>query len=211
MTTQESVVTPQRFDQGRTFDDYLQYIGSPQNLKREGPRGGARPDNSERFQRNIDQYEIKPEHVQALKALPKLKMLVIGEDWCPDVYRGLPVLAKICETAGWELRIFQRDDNKDMIAEFLNEKDGQQFQSIPTAVLYTTGHQYLGHWIERPKVAETRMKEIAASFTRQEGESEEEMRDRLRARYRELQAGDEWASWRHATVDEIIALVRANT
>ena len=33
------------------------------------------------------------------------------------------------------------------------------------------------------------------------------MHARLRARYQELQKSDQWDDWRHASVDEIIALV----
>jgi hypothetical protein len=54
-------------------------------------------------------------------------MVVIGEDWCPDVYRGMPVAARIAEAAGIELRVFERDQNKDMIAEYLHHGE---FESI---------------------------------------------------------------------------------
>ena len=32
----KSVVTPERFASGMTFEEYLVYIGSPENLAREG-------------------------------------------------------------------------------------------------------------------------------------------------------------------------------
>jgi len=208
-TADSSVVTPERFAQGRGWEQYLDYIGSDENLARPGPYGGARSDNLERFKRNIDQYALKPEHVEALKALPKYKVLAIGEDWCPDVYRGLPVIAATCEAAGWELRIFQRDDNTDMQAEFPNIKDGQSFDSIPVVVFYTEdGFTEVARWIERPKVAEDTISAIAREFTRQEGESEDDMRARLRNRYKSLQSSDEWDDWRHASVDEWLALLQ---
>ena len=53
MTTQESVVTAARFSQGMSWEAYVEYIGSEENLQRPGPRG-ERPNNSERYQRNID-------------------------------------------------------------------------------------------------------------------------------------------------------------
>ena len=31
----KSVVTPERFAKGRTFDEYVKYVGSPENLARE--------------------------------------------------------------------------------------------------------------------------------------------------------------------------------
>ena len=210
-TAQESVVTPQRFASGRTWSEYLEYIASDENQSRPAPSGKPRGDQTERVQRNIDQYEMKPAQAETLKSLPELKMLVLGEDWCPDVYRGLPVLAKICEVAGWEIRIFARDENNDIMSEFLQERDGDRFESIPTAVLYTPDHGYVTHWMERPQVANNHMAEMQKRFAKQEGESDDEMRQRMRETYQALQRSDDWDNWRHATVDEIIELVRANT
>ena len=158
------------------------------------PRGDA---NVERFIRNMSAWQVSEEGREALQSLPRLKMLVLGEDWCPDVYRGLPVLAEIAATAGWEIRIFARDENNDIMSEFL--KDGLH-ESIPTAVMYTMDHEYVGHWIERPAVANEHMANMQKLFSRKEGESEDEMRARIRQGYRDLQSSDEWASWRDETV-----------
>jgi len=209
-TAQNSVVTPERFAQGRDWSDYIDFIGSPENLERAGPRGGPRDDNSEHFHRNIEQFTLRPHHIASLKALPKYKVLAIGEDWCPDVYRGLPVIAAVCAAAGWELRLFQRDQNEDMAAEFPNIKDGQSFNSIPVIAFYTQdGFTEVARWIERPKVADETISAIAKEFTRQDGESDDDMRVRLRARYQTLQTSDQWDDWRHASIDEWLALLTA--
>ncbi|MXX32146.1 MAG: hypothetical protein F4Z51_07935 [Chloroflexi bacterium] len=211
MTTaiKESVVTPERFKSGMTWNQYLAFINSEENFERLTPGGQPRGDaNVERFVRNMGAWQVSDAGREALQSLPRLKMLVLGEDWCPDVYRGLPVLAEIAATAGWEIRIFARDENNDIMSEFL--KDGQH-ESIPTAVMYTLDHEYVGHWIERPAVANEHMANMQKLFSRQEGESEDEMRGRIRQAYRDLQSSDEWASWRDATVDEIVELVRNNT
>lgn len=206
--TTESVVTPERFKSGMTWNQYLAYIQSEENQARLTPGGAPRGDaNVERFVRNMGAWQIADEAREALQELPRLKMLVLGEDWCPDVYRGLPVLAEIAANAGWELRIFARDENNDIMSEFL--KDGLH-ESIPTAVLYTPEHEYVGHWIERPAVANEHMANMQKLFSRNEGESEDEHRARIRDGYRNLQSSDEWASWRDATVDEIVELVRSN-
>ena len=203
-----SVVTAARYANAMTWQQYLTYIGSEANPAREAPGGGKHQDNTERFTRNDKGYTLKPEHVEALRQLPKIKVLVIGEDWCPDVHRGAPVLARMAETAGWDFRIVQRDENKDIIAEFLNKTDDGAYESIPDAVVYTADHRYVGHWIERPKIATEYMANLQKTFTRSEGESEDEMRDRIRTSYRALQQSDEWNRWRHATVDEILSIAR---
>ena len=40
------------------------------------------------------------------------KILVISEDWSSDCRRDVPVLARLAEAGGMELRIFNRDGKK---------------------------------------------------------------------------------------------------
>ncbi len=89
---------------------------------------------------------------KALMAKPHgpTKMLALGEDWCPDVFRGLPVFQRIAEASGMELRVFPRDKNLDIMNEYL--KDGK-FQSIITVIFYTKDVHYLTRWTERPQLA----------------------------------------------------------
>ena len=181
----ESVVTPQRFESGLSYKEFLDQTKV----------------NRDRFDMNYAGTTISDEDTAALKALAAkengpAKMLVIGEDWCPDVYRGLPVLAKIAEAAGFEFRAFPRDQNLDIMNEFL--KDGE-FQSIPTAVFYTKDHRYIYHFIERPAKANDEMpimREIYAGRTREEAAP-----DILKFQ----KESPVWDGWRDATVKEIIA------
>ena len=208
MTTQQSVVTTERFATGRTWEEYMAFIGAAENLQRPRPGGSTdrRPDNTATFKKNDGSYTMTLAHQTAVQALPKRKMLVLGEDWCPDVHRGLPVFARICKAAGWELRIFQRDqDNNDIHKEFLNQGE---YESLPTVVLYTADHEYVGHWIERPAIANTQMDDLRKNFARRPDESEEDMRRRLYQSYRELQTSGAWDTWRDATVDEIIEIAK---
>ncbi len=140
MTQQkESVVTPERFTSGMTWEQYLGH------LKR----------NQVKFEYNHSETVLTDEDVEAFRSLASAadgaaKVLALGEDWCPDVFRGLPVMVRIAEAAGLELRIFPRDENLDIMNEFLK---GGEHQSIPTFVFYTGDHRYLAHWIERPAKA----------------------------------------------------------
>lgn len=188
---QESVVTPERFESGLTWQHYF----ADKVIR-----------NRDKFQFNYDETHISDEDAAALRALVALpngpaRVLVLGEDWCPDVFRGLPVLVRIAEAAGMELRVFPRDDNLDIMNEFL--KDGEH-QSIPTAVFYTRDHRYICHWIERPAKANAEMGEMQKLF---EGLDREKDRDLMRDRYNEFQTGPTWAGWREATVKEIRAVL----
>ena len=182
----ESVVTPERFARGLTYE---QYVGQIER-------------NQDRFQMNYEGTTVSEEDAAALRALVAkpngpAKMLVLGEDWCPDVYRGLPVLAKIAEAAGMELRVFPRDQHLDIMNEFL--KDGE-YQSIPTAVFYTRDHRYITHWIERPQQANDEMHLMRKLY---EGRTREEAAPDVRA----FQEGPVWAGWRDATVKELRQLL----
>lgn len=178
----QSVVTPERFASGLTYQEYIDRI---QN-------------NKDRFQMNYEGTTVSDSEAAALRALVAkpngpAKMLVIGEDWCPDVYRGMPVLARIAEAAGMEMRIFPRDENLDIMDEFLNQGE---HRSIPTAVFYTRDHQYIYHWIERPAKAQAEMGEMRKLY---EGRTREEAADDVFA----FQQGPIWGGWRNATVTEI--------
>src|SRR5260370_41018194 len=93
-----SVVTPERFVKGRTFDQYMGYVGSPENLAREAfgsyfPDGGARPaprkDNSAVFRERYARARLSDHQASAIKWLPPQpggppKTPVISADWAPD-------------------------------------------------------------------------------------------------------------------------------
>ncbi len=149
MARETSVVTPERFQQGFSYSAYIDQIKV----------------NKARFE-GFYEFQVKPEDAAALKELVArpngpAKMLVLGEDWCGDVIRGMPMLARVAEAAGLEMSIFPRDDHHDIMNEFL--KNGE-WMSIPVAVFYTKDHEYICHWIERPASAEREIEEIGEAI-----------------------------------------------
>ena len=189
MAEQTSVVTPQRFEQGFTYPDYMAQIKV----------------NKARMDGFYDNFQVRPEEAAALKNLTErpdgpAKMLVLGEDWCGDVVRGLPVLARIAETAGMEVSIFPRDLNHDIMNEFLKEG---QWMSIPCAVFYTRDHQYMCHWIERPALAEREMAEMEEAIRADNPQISDQEFSRER-RTRTAARADDWIE---ATVVELKELL----
>ena len=190
----ESVVTPERFAQGLPYDEWIAAIDR----------------NQARFQENYDGTTISDDDAAAFRALVEkpdgpAKCLALGEPWCPDVFRGLPVMARIAESCGMELRVFFRDQNKDIMAEFLNNGE---HESIPTFVFYTRDHRYIAHWIERPALANEEMpklQEITAPLRNPDLSPDE--RQQHVQRYVDFQNGPVWAGWRDATVREIRELL----
>ena len=192
MARETSVVTLERFSDGF---DYLAYMNEIKV-------------NKARFEGFYESSALSEEDARAFRELasresgPK-KMLVLGEDWCGDVVRGLGVLARICEAADMDMRIFPRDSHHDIMNEFLKEG---QWMSIPVAVFYTGNHDYICHWIERPAIAEREMHQIEEDIRAENPDIDDQAFGRER-RMRTAAKADEWIA---ATVVEIRELLEKN-
>ena len=156
-------MTPERFARGMTFDEYVKFAGSPENLAREGfdirrfSLVRPRVDWSGFLRERYAKARLTDDQTAAIKWLAAqpggpAKILVISEDWSSDCRRDVPYLARLAETGGLELRIFTRDGdtmlrkglpapteggNADLVREYANEKNGQRWASIPVAVFFT--------------------------------------------------------------------------
>lgn len=188
-----SVVTPERYQTGLgSFQEWMAAI----------------PDKQIDFQRHYDQYDPDPADIAAIKALVEkygVKALLLGEHWCPDVQRGVAVVARMAERTGMEVRYFFRDKNKDIMSEFL--KDGK-LEAIPTVVFYDRNHRYLGHWIERPQIAEPVVGSLKADMKALPSEDGPERQAAIARLLRVM--WQEAPAWRHATLKEIRALLEAS-
>lgn len=221
-----SVVTPERYASGMTFDEYVTYIGTPENLAREGSGGAPRRDFSAFFREAFEKSRLTEAQSAALKGLVAqpggpAKMLAISEDWSSDCRRDVPTFARIAAETGMELRVFRRDgqkfseahvpslaeapdSNADIMAEFLNHKNGKTWQSIPVCVFYTKDLELLYRYQEYPAIYEKDriLEKLRAA---KPGESPEEAQARLGREFPALQASEYFRIWASAAVDEIIS------
>jgi hypothetical protein len=221
-----SVVTPERFASGLTFEQYLAYVRTPENLAREASMHRPRQDRSGEMRAWYEATRLTEAQVAALRWLTgqpggPARVLVISEEWSSDCRRDVPVLARMAEAAGWELRIFRRDgqtygtsqrpslaeapdSNADLMAEFLNEKNGQTWQSIPVAAFYTKDLAYLYHYTEYPAIYHkdrVRGHLLAA----RPGETPAQARERGDREFVTLQRSPFFRVWAEAAVAEIIS------
>ena len=197
MTAQESVVTPERLAQGISWKQWMEQIDR----------------NEEKFQFNYDDHKLDNTDVDAIKAasakLGGVTCLAIGEAWCPDVVRGMPVIAKLAEATNMNLKIFFRDQNIDIMNEFLYKGE---FQSIPTLVFYDKNRNELGVWHERAQKARDEMPMMSEIRTKmQNQELSEEERAKYMKEYEDFQRGPVWAGWRDAEVKEIRDILESAT
>ena len=192
MARETSVVTPARFSQGFNYSAYINQINV----------------NKARFDEFYSGCQLKPEDTAFFRELVDrpngpAKMLVLGEDWCGDVVRGLPVLARIAEAGGMKVSVFPRDLNHDIMNEFLKEG---QWMSIPVAVFYTKDHQYICHWIERPAIAEREMAEMESNIR----SANPEITDQEFSRERRARTAARANDWIEATVVELKELLSSS-
>ena len=190
--SKESVVTAERFASGSSYRDYVKTIER----------------NEKRFEENYAATEVSADdaaHMKQLMAKPggPAKLMVVGEDWCPDVFRGMPVFARLAEATGLELRVFKRDENKDIIAEFM--KDGE-FESIPVAVFYAADQRYLAHFIERPRLANEEMRTLLVPMYQRlrKPDMTDEEKEAAKQEYIAFQNGPVWSNWRQETIRECL-------
>jgi hypothetical protein len=231
----KSVVTAERFAKGMTFDEYVKFAGSPENLAREAwggyfPDGGsvptARKDNSavlrERYERGrlSDQQKAA---IQWLAAQPNgpAKILMISEDWSSDCRRDVPMMARLAEAGGLELRIFSRDGKKilgtrrpdpaaypdgnhDLMLEFLNAKNGGEWASLPVAVFYTKDFRELHRYIEYPAIYH---KDVIRGHQQAAlpGEDQAQAKERDQREFVAMQRSPFFDVWASAGIDEILS------
>jgi hypothetical protein len=220
------VVTPERFASGMTFEQYMTFIGTPENLAREAGwwRGPERMDWSGILRDWHASLRLRDDQVAAirwLRAQPRgpARILVISEEWSSDCRRAVPPLARLAEAGGLDLRIFPRDGsrvgrapranpgdspNADLMNEFLRERDGQTYQSIPIVAFYTEDFEYLYHFTERPAIYHPgRLSDVMRAP--RAGETAEQTWERFMAEWAALQRSPFFKVWAAAGIDEMLS------
>ncbi|HET9923862.1 MAG TPA: thioredoxin family protein [Methylomirabilota bacterium] len=230
-----SVVTPERFAKGRTFDEYLKYVGSPENLAREAfgsyfPDGGSigapRKDNSGVFRERYARARLSDDQTAAIKWLAAqpggpANILVISEDWSSDCRRDVPMLARLAEAGGLALRIFNRDGKK--ILGTRRPDPAAAPDANHDIMLEFLNAKDGGEWASVPVVVVYtkdfqelyRYVEYPAIYHKDRirshqqatrpGESAEQARERGMREFAAMQAGPFFDLWAAAGVDEILS------
>src|SRR5262249_12364930 len=123
------------------------------------------------------------------------------------------------EAGGLELRVFPRDGQKvgrgaranpdesptaDIVNEFLSEKDGQTFQSVPVAAFFTSEMRHLYTYFEYPAIYHKERLYTAMQVPRP-GESREQAWPRFIRDWLALQLSPFFQIWASAAIDEILS------
>jgi hypothetical protein len=220
------VITAERFAQGMTFAEYVAYAGSPENLAREAGwwLGPERRDQSGLLRAWHARVQLTAAQMDAIRWLAAqpggpAKVLVISEEWSSDCRRDVPTLARLAEAGGLELRIFPRDGrtagrgpradpaespNADLVNAFLNERDGQTFQSVPVAAFFTRDMRCLHRYVEFPALYH-KERLVTAMQAARPGETTGQAWERFMRDWVALQQSPFFLLWASAAVDEILS------
>ena len=190
-------VTRDRFIQGMTYDEYKSRLSR-------GP---------EAYERSEQALAISEQDVTPFRQAPKLNVLVLVTETCPDVITNLPILVHIAKATGnLDVRIFMRDENKDLMGEFMNGP----YESVPVFAFFDEEFALRGVFIERPtSVTELREKkthELHAQnpefgiFGDSAAQLADDARDRLRRATQQMreETGD---FYRRETIRELQELI----
>jgi hypothetical protein len=223
-------MTPERFATGMTFDDYVKFIGSPENLAREGfdirkfSHVNPRIDWSGYLRDRHGKARLTNEQTAAVRWLAAqsggpAKVAVIAEDWSSDCRRDVPYLARLAEAGGLELRIFLRDGQKmlmkglpdpasggnaDLVNTYANEKNGEKFATVPVAVFFTKDFTELYRYIEFPAIYH-KARVIGHLRAARAGESDDQAKARAGRDINALLESPFFDVWASAAVDEILS------
>lgn len=78
-----------------------------------------------------------------IKELNYKNVLVISEDWCGDAMMNLPILKRIAEVLNWNVRVFHRDQDTELIDQYLTNGKSR---SIPIFIFMNSQFEQETVW-----------------------------------------------------------------
>lgn len=113
-----------------------------------------------------------------IKSLNYSKVLVITEDWCGDAMMNLPILKNIAEQLNLEVRVFHRDDDTNLIDQYLTNGTAR---SIPIFVFLNDDYQQETVWGPRARQAQKFVDESRAHLPSKDDSTFEEQSNEVHA------------------------------
>ena len=116
--------------------------------------------------------------LEKIKASNYSKVLVITEDWCGDAMINIPILKHISEALNLEARVFHRDENTDLIDQYLTNGTAR---SIPIFVFLNDEYQQETVWGPRARQVQKFVDEARANLPAKDDPTFEEKSNEVHA------------------------------
>lgn len=101
------------------------------------------------------------ERLDQLKSSSYSKVLVISEDWCGDAMMNLPILKHISEALNLEIRVFHRDEDTDLIDQYLTNGTAR---SIPIFIFLNDNYRQKTVWGPRAREVQNFVTDIRSDL-----------------------------------------------
>jgi hypothetical protein len=188
-------ITPERFREGLTIDQFVQSMTKNQEL----------------FEENYRTFDLDERDIAFLRGLNmRLNVVVLAEDWCGDVLRYLPAFACLAEAMQtWDVRVFYRDENPELIDMCLKEG---RYRAIPVFLFYDKEMNEIACFTEKPAAVYAAEANARQTFASEHPELPDaalpldDMSEATRAAYvtfiRQFRA-DNRKHWQQLFIDEI--------
>ncbi|MCU9594254.1 thioredoxin family protein [Caldibacillus thermolactis] len=101
--------------------------------------------NKEKMLSIYERFHLKDDHVKKLGELQEknLRVIALTEDWCGDAMVNNPILMKIAETANIEVRFLLRDQNLELMDQYLTNGKSR---SIPIYIFIDKDGKEVAVW-----------------------------------------------------------------
>ncbi|MGG0665715.1 thioredoxin family protein [Viridibacillus arvi] len=167
----------QYFDEAISIQDYMDSMTTHK-------------DNSFKVYNN---YQL-PEDGEFISLLASKKphILTITEDWCGDAMMNNPIIRKIAEAANLEMRCVYRDQNLELMDQYLTNGG----RSIPVYIILSEAGEVLGKWGPRaPQLQEYVLAKKATLPTQDDPTFEEKQKELFASITEENASNEEFWSW----------------
>ncbi|MGG3561937.1 thioredoxin family protein [Neobacillus rhizosphaerae] len=163
------------FQKGMTVDEYINAMTS----------------NKEEMLSIYEQFTLSAEHSKQLEELKEkpLRVIVISEDWCGDALLNNPILLKIAEASGMEVRFVLRDQNLELMDQYLTNGTSR---AIPIFIFIDQEGNEVGVWGPRAPEMQALVEKERAALPEKDAvdfqERQMELYKRLRTSYQQDEA-----------------------
>ena len=139
-----------------------------------------------------EQFQLPQDGLADTLKAHQLHFLAITEDWCGDAMMINPIIRKVAEAAGIDVRVALRDADTELIDRHLTNGG----RAIPIILIFNNEGTLLGKWGPRAPEVQQIVDELRATLPSKEDpsfeEKQKEVFSSLRTRYKE-----EPALWSH--------------
>lgn len=108
---------------------------------------------------------VAPDAVERLRSVPgEWLLLALSEDWCSDAVSTLPVIGRLAEAVGIDMRVLGRDANPDIMDAHLTSGT----RSIPVVMVLDGVCREHGWWGPRPAALQRWVRNEATLLPKEE-------------------------------------------